>query len=114
MHSNYASVRGVAQDVANWMQKGLAPYSKHQKAAGADIARAGTRLAILEALKAGTTTFGDYLEAYNGWAESFVDAGVRAVLTPNINALPAEGENQIRLFKSHSALTSPLLDTVWF
>ena len=96
MHTNYASVRGVAQDVANWMQKGLAPYSKHQKAGGAEISRAGTRLAVLEALKAGTTTFGDYLEAYDGWAETFVEAGVRTVLTPNINALPAEGEALLR------------------
>lgn len=90
MHTHYASVRGVAQDVANWMQKGLAPYSKHQR--GATVARAGTRLAVLEALKAGTTTFGDYLEAYEGWPEVYVEAGVRAVLTPNINALPAEGD----------------------
>ena len=98
MHTDYASVRGVAQDVANWMQKGLALYSKHRKApeTHAAVSRAGTRLAILEALKAGTTTFGDYLEAYDGWAESFVEAGVRARLTPNINALPATGEMRFR------------------
>ena len=29
MHTVYAVVRGVAQDVANWMQKGLAPFSRH-------------------------------------------------------------------------------------
>ena len=29
MHTPLAIVRGVAQDVAHWMQKALAPYSRH-------------------------------------------------------------------------------------
>ncbi|MCB0130538.1 MAG: amidohydrolase family protein, partial [Caldilineaceae bacterium] len=57
MHTPWAVVRGVAQDVAHWMQRGLAPYSRHMSA---DAMLAGTRLNVLEALRAGTTTFGDY------------------------------------------------------
>ena len=52
---------------------------------------AGTRLNVLEALRSGTTTMGDYTKPYDGWAEVFVDAGVRAVLTPTINAMPPGG-----------------------
>ena len=85
MHTPYAVVRGVAQDVANWMQRGLAVYSRHLLPAAS---LAGTRLNVLEALKTGTTTLGDYATPHEGWADIFAEVGVRAVLTPTINALP--------------------------
>jgi 5-methylthioadenosine/S-adenosylhomocysteine deaminase len=88
MHTVYAIVRGVAQDVSNWMQKGLAPFARHMNE---DSARAGTRLNIIEAMQAGTTTMGDYVRPYPGWGECFAEAGVRACLTPTINALPPGG-----------------------
>jgi 5-methylthioadenosine/S-adenosylhomocysteine deaminase len=70
------------------MQKALAPYSRHITSSAA---LAGTRLNALEALKAGTTTHGDYGRPVPGWGEAFVELGVRACLTPIFNALPAEG-----------------------
>lgn len=85
MHTPWAVVRGVAQDVAHWMQKALAPYSRHLTPAAT---LAGVRLNVLEALKAGTTTMVDYTHPVPGWAEAFEQAGVRARLTPTINALP--------------------------
>ncbi len=88
MHTPLAILRGVAQDVAHWMQKALAPYSRHLSR---DAALAGVKLNVLEALRAGTTTFGDYTNPIPGWAETYADAGVRAVLTPTINALPPGG-----------------------
>jgi len=88
MHTPLAIVRGVAQDVAHWMQRALAPYSRHITPAAA---LAGSRLNVLEALKAGTTTFVDYTRPVPGWAETFVQVGVRARLTPTINALPPGG-----------------------
>jgi len=88
MHTRYAIVRGVAQDVSHWMQKGLAPFARH---ISTQAARAGTRLNVLEALMAGTTTLGDFLDPYPGWAECYVEAGVRARLTPTINAFPPAG-----------------------
>jgi 5-methylthioadenosine/S-adenosylhomocysteine deaminase len=88
MHTPLAIVRGVAQDAAHWMQRALAPYSRHITP---QAALAGTRLNVLEALKAGTTTFVDYSLPRPGWAEAFVQVGVRARLTPTINALPPGG-----------------------
>lgn len=85
MHTPLAIVRGVAQDVAHWMQSALAPYSRHITP---EAALAGTRLNVLEAIKAGTTTCMDYAKAIPGWAEVFAQVGVRARLTPTINALP--------------------------
>jgi 5-methylthioadenosine/S-adenosylhomocysteine deaminase len=94
MHTVYAIVRGVAQDVSNWMQKGLAPFAKHMSH---DAARAGTRLNIVEAMQAGTTTMGDYVHPYPGWGECFAEAGVRACLTPTINSLPVGGMAGLKL-----------------
>jgi 5-methylthioadenosine/S-adenosylhomocysteine deaminase len=94
MHTVYAIVRGVAQDVSNWMQKGLAPFARHMDA---EAARAGTRLNIVEAMQAGTTTMGDYVRPYPGWGECFAEAGVRACLTPTINALPPGGMAGLKL-----------------
>jgi 5-methylthioadenosine/S-adenosylhomocysteine deaminase len=88
MHTPLAIVRGVAQDVAHWMQRALAPYSRHLTP---EAALAGSRLNVLEALKAGTTTLVDYARPDPGWAEVFERVGVRARLTPTINALPAGG-----------------------
>jgi len=85
MHTPWAIVRGVAQDVAHWMQKALAPYSRHRTP---EATLAGVRLNVLEALKAGTTTMVDYTHSVSGWAEVFDQVGVRARLTPTINALP--------------------------
>jgi 5-methylthioadenosine/S-adenosylhomocysteine deaminase len=94
MHTVYAIVRGVAQDVSNWMQKGLAPFARHMDT---DAARAGTRLNIVEAMQAGTTTMGDYVRPYPGWGECYAEAGVRACLTPTINALPRGGMAGLKL-----------------
>ncbi|NLE76773.1 MAG: amidohydrolase family protein, partial [Chloroflexi bacterium] len=88
MHTPWAVVRGVAQDVHHWMQLALAPYARHLTPAAS---LAGTRLNVAEALRAGTTTFGDYAHPTLGWAEVFAQAGVRARLTPTINALPPGG-----------------------
>jgi 5-methylthioadenosine/S-adenosylhomocysteine deaminase len=88
MHTPWAVVRGVAQDVEHWMQRGLAPFARHLSP---EASLAGTRLNVLEALKAGTTTMGDYATPVEGWAEIFAEVGVRAVLTATINALPPGG-----------------------
>ncbi len=88
MHTPWAIARGVAQDVTHWMQKALAPYARH---VSPEAALAGTRLNVLEALKAGTTTMVDYTRPVPGWAEFFVQVGVRGRLTPTINALPPGG-----------------------
>lgn len=88
MHTPLAIVRGVAQDVSHWMQKALAPYARHLTP---EASLAGVKLNVLEALKAGTTTMGDYTKPIPGWAEVFEQVGVRARLTPTINALPPGG-----------------------
>jgi 5-methylthioadenosine/S-adenosylhomocysteine deaminase len=85
MHTPLAILRGVAQDVAHWMQTALSPYTRHLTDAGR---LAGTQLNVLEGLKAGTTTFSDNYPPFAGWGAIFEQFGVRAVLSPGFNALP--------------------------
>ncbi len=85
MHTTLAILRGVAQDVGNWMQQALAPYSRHMDGASS---AAGSKLNALEALKAGTTTHCDYGGIYDGWGEFYDQLGARACLAPLFNALP--------------------------
>jgi len=86
-HSPEALMRGVAQDVPDYMEKAMAPFVR---AMTPELALAGTRLHVLEALKAGTTLFMDYCPPYAGWAEFYDQVGVRARLTPTINALATD------------------------
>ena len=88
MHTSYAVVRGVAQDIWNWMQAGLAPYAKYFDQ---PASLAGSRLNVVEGIKAGTTLFGDYAWPIDGWGDIFASSGVRGMLTARINAFPKGG-----------------------
>jgi len=88
IHTGLSIFRGVAQDVVHWMQRALAPYSRHLTS---EASIAGTRLNVIEGVKAGTTTFGDYWRPFPGWGEVYEQVGVRAHLAPMFNALPPGG-----------------------
>jgi 5-methylthioadenosine/S-adenosylhomocysteine deaminase len=74
MHTALCIARGLAQDTNNWMMHGLQPFDnviqqKHREA--------GSKLGIIEGLKAGTTTFGDFELNMNGVCEFIKKIGVR-------------------------------------
>jgi 5-methylthioadenosine/S-adenosylhomocysteine deaminase len=83
-HSSESLLRGVAQDVPEYMGNALVPFSR---VLTGDLQLAGTRLHVLEALKAGTTTIMDFQSPVPGWAEFYSQVGLRARLTPRINSL---------------------------
>lgn len=56
MHTTSSILRGVAQDVGNWMMHGTAPFLVN---ATRETRAAGGRLGIAEAILNGTTTIGD-------------------------------------------------------
>ena len=56
MHTTSSILRGVAQDVGNWMMHGTAPFLVN---ATRQTRAAGGRLGIAEAILNGTTTIGD-------------------------------------------------------
>jgi 5-methylthioadenosine/S-adenosylhomocysteine deaminase len=58
IHTQLGLLRGVAQDMHDWMMKGVLPYLLELKPRWQILS---SQLTVMEALKAGTTTFGDFL-----------------------------------------------------
>ncbi|MGA2080557.1 MAG: amidohydrolase family protein [Holophaga sp.] len=78
MHTGCCILRGVAQDTRYWMMYGLEPYSNVVRPQERHL---GTRLAVLEAIKAGTTTLGDYDHDMGPVCELIAKVGARGNLT---------------------------------
>jgi 5-methylthioadenosine/S-adenosylhomocysteine deaminase len=87
IHTNLTLLRGEGQDVPEieWMLKTMAPFGKYTKP---EHRVKGTALGVLEALKAGTTCFGEIGSNMAPMAEQvFVPSGVRAHLANTINEI---------------------------
>ncbi|WMJ77075.1 MULTISPECIES: amidohydrolase family protein [unclassified Sedimentibacter] len=83
MHTACNVMRGLAQDTNNWMMYGLQPFDN---AVNDDERDAGSRVAIIEAVKAGTTTLGDYEANMNNVCAFIEKLGARGNITQNIRA----------------------------
>lgn len=81
MHTGLNILRGLAQDTNAWMMQGLAPFeeviTKEEKLLG-------SKLAILEGSRAGTTTFGDYESDMDGVCQFLTDMGLRGLITTTV------------------------------
>lgn len=85
IHTGIAIFRGVAQDMSNWMQKGLWPFQKHLRAEESAI---GSMVNIIEGIKAGTTTFCDYDGRMDLIVENYKKIGARARVAELVNEMP--------------------------
>lgn len=83
MHTACNVMRGLAQDTSNWMMYGLQPFDN---AASNEAKDAGSELAVIEAVKAGTTTLGDYEFEMNNVCKFIDKVGARGNITQNIRA----------------------------
>jgi 5-methylthioadenosine/S-adenosylhomocysteine deaminase len=81
MHTAMCLLRGLAQDTRHWMMYGLGPFSAHLTPAAMDC---GTQLAIVEGLKAGTTTFADFGWSMDGVCQLLERAGARGAIAVTI------------------------------
>lgn len=81
IHSDIGILRGLAQDTKHWMMYGLSPFSNSLDAKTETL---GGRLCYLEALRTGTTTFGDFSENIEDICNFVEEIGVRACLTPEV------------------------------
>jgi 5-methylthioadenosine/S-adenosylhomocysteine deaminase len=111
-HAPMVMYRGLADDLAlmDWLQKYIFPAEA--KTVSPELVRVGTRLAALEMIESGTTTFADMYYFEEEIAKVTVEAGLRAVLGETIIQFPvadaktpAEGlaraERFIREFKDN-------------
>lgn len=83
MHTACNVMRGLAQDTNNWMMFGLQPFDNALTDEERD---AGSQVAIIEAVKAGTTTIGDYEFEMNNVCRFINKIGARGNITQNIRA----------------------------
>jgi 5-methylthioadenosine/S-adenosylhomocysteine deaminase len=81
MHTAMCLLRGLAQDTRHWMMYGVGPFSAHLSPAAMD---AGTQLAIVEGLKAGTTTFADFGWSMDGVCAFLQRVGARGAIAVTI------------------------------
>lgn len=78
MHTGFGIMRGLAQDTGNWMMYGLQPFDNVLTENERNM---GSKLGIIEAVKAGTTTLGDY-ETNMEFVAGFINKlGARGNLT---------------------------------
>jgi len=96
MHTGYAIMRGLAQDTNNWMMYGLQPFDN----VVTDEERLlGSKLAIIEAIRTGTTTFGDYERDMEPVAEFIHKVGVRGHLACTIREAKRKTYNPGELYE---------------
>lgn len=75
IHTQLGLLRGVAQDMHDWMLKGLLPYLLELKPRWQLLS---AQLTVIEALRAGTTTFGDFLTFPDPRLfEFYLESGIR-------------------------------------
>jgi 5-methylthioadenosine/S-adenosylhomocysteine deaminase len=116
-HAPMVLYRGLADDLAlmDWLQRYIFPAEA--KTVSPEMVRIGTRLAALEMIQSGTTTFTDMYYFEEEIARATREAGLRGVLGETIIRFPvadaptpADGlvraESYIRQFQ-HDALITP-------
>src|SRR5262245_30427542 len=88
-HAPMVLYRGLADDLAlmEWLQKYIFPAEA--KTVSPEFVRAGTRLAALEMIQSGTTTYADMYYFEEEIAQVTKDAGLRGVLGQTIIQFPA-------------------------
>jgi 5-methylthioadenosine/S-adenosylhomocysteine deaminase len=88
-HAPMSLLRGIAGDqrLRDWLQKSIFPAEARNVTA--DFVRWGTRLACLEMLLSGTTTYADMYYFEDAVAEATREAGLRGVLGETIIGFPS-------------------------
>lgn len=96
MHTPCNVMRGLAQDTDNWMMYGLQPFDN---AATLEQKNEGAETAIIEAIKAGTTTLGDY-DYDMDYICSFIDkVGARGNIAQTIRSAVRKVYNPGELYE---------------
>ncbi len=81
MHTGLCILRGLAQDTNNWMMYGLQPFNNAVSEFEKDL---GSKIAIIEAIKSGTTTIGDFESCMENVCQFIDKIGVRGNIAQTI------------------------------
>ncbi len=105
--------RGIADDLKlqDWLNKFIFPAEA--KNVSPDFVRWGTRLACLEMLLSGTTTFTDMYYFEDVVAETAKEAGMRGVLGETVIGFPvADAKTPADALKFAEKISDPLPRTI--
>lgn len=94
IHTGIGLLRGVAQDINNWMLEGMWPFESKIRL-DIDAIKIGSMMNIIEALKAGTTTFCDFDTPMDQIVLNHHEIGTRLVAAELISAIPSDTSNMI-------------------
>lgn len=92
VHTPLTLLRGGAQDLPEieWMDRGLGPLARHLDERDRIV---GSRLGVLEAIRSGVTTFGEFAQGVERLVEEvYRPAGVRVAAAETINEIGDGGE----------------------
>lgn len=81
MHTGLNILRGLAQDTSLWMMHGIGPF---EKVLSKEDKLLGSKLAILEAARYGTTSLGDYETGMDEVCKFIAKVGLRGQITSTI------------------------------
>ncbi|MDL2218307.1 amidohydrolase family protein [Christensenellaceae bacterium OttesenSCG-928-M15] len=101
MHTRHAVIRGVSQDLVHWMWEGMAPFEAQTTS---EAKKAGSRLAIAEAILSGTTTIGDDGPDLEGAIENIICMGARGNVSPRIREVDYGTYAPGELYNFHEGL----------
>lgn len=94
IHTSIGVLRGISQDIDNWMVDGLWPFeTKLRLDSSGKMSAIGSRLTILEAVKAGTTTFCDFDTPMDVLVRCHMEMGTRAQVAELVSGLPKHNDN---------------------
>jgi 5-methylthioadenosine/S-adenosylhomocysteine deaminase len=110
-HSPMNIFKGIAEDADpdRWFNKEIWPYES--KMEPGDIA-VGTRLAVLEMLDAGVTSFADHYFGADAVCDAVLEMGIRADVAPTVFGMTGEFDAQLaeseKLFNEYGGKSSRL------
>lgn len=101
MHTGLCVLRGLAQDTNFWMMYGLGPFAA---ALTPEAMEAGSQLAIVEAVRNGTTTIGDYGNGMDAVCRFIDRIGARGSITVTVREALRRVYNPGELYEYDPAL----------
>src|SRR5262249_51086444 len=110
-HAPMVLYRGLADDLAlmDWLQKDIFPAEA--KTVSAEMVRIGTRLAALEMIESGTTTYADMYYFEEEVAKATREAGLRGVLGQTVIQFPvADAKTPVLALERAEAFLSQFRD----
>ena len=108
MHTGINILRGLAQDTNSWMMYGLQPFDNAATQADRD---AGSKVGLIEAIKAGTTTLGDYEGRMEKVCEFIDKVGARGNIAQNVRAAKRRVYKPGELYEFDDAMGEESLKT---